>query len=388
MTYRTTFKYISILSIFLFAIGMGCKEKKEAKIETTEMKIEKPMGLEILIGTYTKEESQGIYKAFFDESTGTLSKPQLLVETENPTFLYQSQNKERVFAVNEVKEGKAISFSWNEDRTRLNPISEKLTGGSGPCHITLNNAQNFVAIANYGSGTFTLLKTNEDGDFLGEAQVRNHQGSGPVMPAQKSAHAHYSAFDDNDKYVYVVDLGIDKVLSYPIDNNGKLGNEQTALQMDPGDGPRHMAFHPTKKNMAFIINEHSNSVVSVSINHETGTFTRIDKKSTIPKNFTEPSFCADMHLSADGKFLYGSNRGNNSIVVFSVSDEGKLDLIDTVSVEGDWPRNFTLSPNGQYMLVANQKSNNITVFKIDAKTGIPSYTGQQIALSMPVCLKF
>ena len=386
MTYRTTFKHISILSIFLFAI-VGCKEKKEAKTETTEIKTEKPMGLEVLIGTYTKEESQGIYKAYFDENTGTLSKPQLLVETENPTFLYQSQDKKRVFAVNEVKEGKAISFNWNEDRTKLTPVSEKLTGGSGPCHITLNKAQTSVAIANYGSGTFSLLQINEEGHFLGEAQVRNHKGSGPVLPAQKSAHAHYAAFDANDKYVYVVDLGIDKVLSCPINAKGEFGNEKTALQMDPGDGPRHMAFHPSK-DLAFIINEHSNSVVSVSPNHETGTFTRIDKKSTLPENFTEPSFCADIHLSADGKFLYGSNRGHNSIAVFSVSDEGKLDLIDTVSVEGDWPRNFALSPNGEYMLVANQKSNNITVFKIDTKTGIPSYTGQQTSLSMPVCLKF
>lgn len=386
MTYRTTFKRISMLSIFLFAI-VGCKEKKEAKTETTEMKIEKPMGLEILIGTYTKEESQGIYKAYFDENTGTLSQPQLLVETENPTFLYQSQDKKRVFAVNEVKEGKVISFSWNEDRTKLIPASEKLTGGSGPCHITLNKAQNSVAIANYGSGTFSLLQTNENGDFLGEAQVRNHKGSGPVLPAQKSAHAHYAAFDANDKYVYVVDLGIDKVLSYPIDAKGEFGNEKTALQMDPGDGPRHMAFHPSK-DIGFIINEHSNSVVSVSLNKETGTFTRIDKKSTLPENFTAPSFCADIHISADGKFLYGSNRGHNSIAVFSISDEGKIDPIDTVSVEGDWPRNFALSPNGEYMLVANQKSNNITVFKIDTKTGIPSYTGQQISLSMPVCLKF
>ena len=387
MTYNTIFKRISMLSVFLFAATIGCKEKKETKTVETDIKIEKPVGAEVLIGTYTQEDSQGIYKAFFDEKTGILSKPELLVETENPTFLCQSQDKKSVYAVNAVKEGRTTSFRWNEDRTRLTPISEKLTGGSGPCHITLNKAQNLVAISNYGSGTFTLLKTNAQGELLEEAQVRNHKGSGPVLPAQASARAHYATFGANDRYAYVVDLGIDKVLAYPVDANGEIGSEQTALQMDPGDGPRHMVFHPSK-DMAFIINEHSNSVVSVSVNHDTGTFTRIDKKSTLPENYTDPSFCADIHISADGKFLYGSNRGHNSIAVFSVSDDGTLDLIDNVSVSGDWPRNFALSPNGDHMLVANQKSNNITVFKIDAKTGIPTYTGQEIALSMPVCLKF
>lgn len=376
-----------ICSVLLFVVFFGCKEKKEVVAQNTAENPNNLDTVELLIGTYTQNDSKGIYKATFNEATGTLENPLLIAETENPSFLCQSADKKTVYSTNEVKDGSISTFTWNADRSALTQLSKKPTEGSAPCHITLNGAQNLVASANYSSGTLTLYRTNAQGNLIDEPQVRHHEGSGPVLPAQKSAHTHYAAFAPNDKYLYAVDLGIDKVLSYPISADGDLGEKQIALQMDPGDGPRHMVYHPTK-DIVFIINEHSNSIVSASVDHNTGAYTRIDKKSTLPTDYSETSYCADIHISKDGKFLYGSNRGHNSIAVFSVSDEGMIALIDTVPVEGDWPRNFTLSPNGNYMLVANQKSDNITVFKIDKNTGLPTYTGQELKLSIPVCLSF
>jgi 6-phosphogluconolactonase len=166
-----------------------------------------------------------------------------------------------------------------------------------------------------------------------------------------------------------------------------LGKQQVALQLEPGDGPRHFVFHPTK-DVVFLMNELSNTVISAKVNLETGFLEKIDRKSTLPEGFTESSAGADIHISADGKFLYTTNRGHNSIAVFSIDENNKLNLLETTSVQGDWPRNFTFSPNEDFILVANQKSNNITVFKRDSVSGLLTSTNTDFKLGAPVCLKF
>ena len=266
-------------------------------------------------------------------------------------------------------------------------INEYPSEGVGPCFVELNKAENLLSVANYASGNIAVYIIQPNGAISKEVQTRQHSGSGPVRPNQVAAHAHCTKFDVAGKFLYAVDLVIDKVLSYPIDADGKLGEQQIALRTDAGDGPRHLIWHPTK-NIAFVINELSSSVISALVDTETGNFQRIDKKGTLPLDFEGDNNCADIHISTDARFLYASNRGHNSIAIFSVSEDGHLQLIANEFVQGDWLRNFNLAPDGRHLLVANRKSNNITVFKIDPTSGLLSYTGNQVELSQPVCLKF
>ena len=381
----------NILIFFCFVLIIGCKpnSKKTGDSEdiATMEKKETKTSVELLVGTYSDEDSKGIYKYNFDPATGKLSDKLLLAEQTSPTFLCISKDRSTVYSVNRPDPATTTVYKWNEDRTALIEKSTHLSEGDGPCYVALNEAENMLGVANYNSGNIALYHIDSEGNISGETQTKQHTGSGPFLPNQKSAHAHCTLFDASGRFMYVSDLGIDKVLLYPIDANGKLQEQQLALGMDPGDGPRLLIFHPSK-NQAFIINELSSSVVSASVDEETGVFTKIDKQSTLPSDFEGKNACADIRLSNDGKFLYASNRGHNSIAIFSVTNEGQLNLIHNEPVQGDWPRNFTLSPDGEYLLVANRISNNIVVFKVDKATGLLTYSGNQATISQPVCLVF
>ncbi len=308
-----------------------------------------------------------------------------MVLTANPSYLTISKDNRFVYAVNEEETGGVSSFKWNKDSTHLELISQLPTQGIHPCYIDLNSTEDVLAVANYTSGNITSFGVNKKGEINTTPQVIQHAGKGPVVDRQEGPHAHCSIFR-GDNYLYVVDLGIDQIIAYPI-KDGLLGEPHIAFDLNPGDGPRHLIFHPTK-DYAFVINELSNTLVSMKVDHEKGTFEVITRESTLPDDFTEQSQCADIHLSADGKFLYASNRGHDSIAIFSVSEEGALQRIGTESTRGEWPRNFTLSPDGNYLLVANQYTDNIVVFEVDKITGLLSYTGTEVEVFSPVCLKF
>lgn len=349
--------------------------------------MKKGESFELLIGTYTGEGSEGIYQAVFNSETGSLSAPELLVTTENPSFVTYSSDRRRVYAANETQPGSVSVFSWNQSGTELEQLHKLKSEGDHPCFVEVNDETNLLAVANYSSGTIAVYPLDSHGDPAGESEIRTHIGEGPFLPNQSSAHAHSSSFGPGGTYLYSADLGADNIYSYSIDSEEGLGEQEVALQMQPGDGPRHIAFHPEQPYL-FVINELSNTVVSAEIDSQTGKLTTIDRKSTLPSFFEGTSYCADIHLSADGRFLYASNRGHNSIAVFSVSEEGKLTLLQTESVRGDWPRNFAISPDGRFLLVANQRSNNITVFRIDPNNGMLRFTGKELKMSRPVCLKF
>lgn len=341
----------------------------------------------LLIGTYTGEGSEGIYLSGFFPSSGTLSNPRLLVSTENPSFIAYSDTRQKVYAVNETQPGSVSVFSWNEIGTSLNEVQKLESSGDHPCFVEVNEEMNLLAVANYSSGTITAYGLDSEGKLDSAPQTSSHIGDGPFLPNQSSAHAHCSRFGPTGNYLYAADLGADKIFGYPVDAETGLGEQEVALELTPGDGPRHIAFHPERPQL-FVINELSNTIVSANIDQATGKLTQIDRKSTLPSFFEGKSYCADIHLSADGKYLYASNRGHNSIAVFSVSEEGMLTLLQTESVHGDWPRNFVISPDGKFLLVANQRSDNVTVFKIDPSTGMIRFTGREIEISQPVCLRF
>ncbi len=377
-------KYLYI-GVMMFSL-LSCTKKVKESNPIEKQEVMKSETIEMLVGSYTDESSKGIYKFDFNPLEGTITNKVLVVETVSPSYFDISKDKQFVFAVNETDPGQASSFKWNEERTKLNPISKASSEGIHPCFVEINGAENLMAIANYSSGNVSVYNI-KDGEIKESPQTRQHNGSSIVKPNQEAPHAHCSKFGTNGKYIYVADLGIDEIVSYSVDEKGKLGEKQIALAMDKGDGPRHFIFHPSK-NIVFIINELSNTVTSAKVDITTGKFEKIDKQSTLPKDYTEKSYCADIHISSDGKFLYASNRGHNSLAIFSVSEEGNLQLLTTTSVEGDWPRNFTLSPDEKYLLVANQKSDNITVFSRDNETGLISFTENEVKLSKPVCVKF
>ncbi len=377
------------LSLILIGIAvLGCKQTQRVTQNNPETKeITKKETIELLVGTYTGENSKGIYKLQFNPETAALTDLELVASTENPSYLQISKDRDIVYAVNETKPGALSSFAWNQDRTHLNLIEQTSSEGEHPCYIALDPSERFVAAANYSSGNVVVYHVDEEANFSGAPQVRQHKGDGSVKPNQESPHAHFAAFSIQGSYLYVVDLGIDQVLSYPIDTEGNLGNAQIALQLDKGDGPRHLVFHPNK-DLVFVVNELSSTVVSAHIDTTTGIFQKIDKLSTLPESFSDKSFCADIHITANGKFLYVSNRGHNSIAIFKVAENGTLELLGTEAVRGDWPRNFTLAPGDTHLLVANQRSNNITVFRVNPVTGLLQYTGNEMAVEQPACLQF
>lgn len=378
----------SVYLVFIVFLGImfGCKNQPKKTNLANVPHQNQNERIQLLVGTFAEGEDRGIYQLDFNTRTGELSNSQHVVKEEKSGYLYLSKDGEMVYSSNGTKPGSVSAFQWNKDKTALNRVGNLPSVGDGACYIELNPTENLLAAANYGSGGIVLYPLDKKGNLVNAPQGIQHGGSGP-HPNQKTPHAHCVKFSKNGKFLYAVDLGIDQILSYPINSEMQMDPANIGLQMDPGDGPRHFIFHPTQDRV-FIINELSSTVVSAEVDQKSGVFTGIDKKSTLPDGYQGPNSCADIHISADGKFLYASNRGHNSIAIFSVSDTGNLNLEANVAVQGDWPRNFTLSPDGKFLLVANQKSNNITVFKVDNKTGLLEFTGNEITLSQPVCLKF
>ena len=374
MTHKCLKLLTLLLSVFLI---YSCKneENKMLKSETN-----KDTG--VIVGTYTNAGSEGIYKLIMN-SNGNLYKKQLLVKVENPSFLAVSKRGEFVYAVQENEIGKVFAYKWNEEKNRLIEIENMETAGKHPCYVSLNHNNKSIAFANYSSGNIGFVEVNENGGFKSDIQVKQHKGKGTLLPNQEKPHAHCTKFYKNN-FLYAVDLGIDKVLKYTIDNNEMIKSE-IVLESKNGDGFRHLIFHPTK-NISYVVNEFSNSVMVSQIEKETGVFNKIQQVSTLPKGYEKESFAADIQISNDGKFLYISNRGQNSIAIFSIDIEGLLTFITTESVRGNWPRNFMLTKDNNFLLVANQFSNNIVVFKRDENTGMLEYTGNQLEMSLPVFL--
>jgi 6-phosphogluconolactonase len=371
-----------LMYMLLMIVAIACSKPNQNQTESTS-EVEK---MKLLVGTYTGKGSEGIYQISFNPETGALSDTLLLVESNNPSYLTQSTDGQLVYAVNETADGGVSAFQWNKEQSALELIGMQKSQGDYPCYIDINPINDQIALANYGTGNVVSYGLMADGTLSEVGTDNQHEGQGPNEERQEGPHAHFSQFSQDGKNLYAIDLGIDKVMRYPLDS-GKVGEGEVALSLEPGDGPRHLVFHPTKP-LVYVITELSNVVVGAKV-LENGNFEAIGRFSTLPENFEGDSYCADIHISNDGRYLYASNRGHNSIAIFSVGQEdGKLQMVATESVYGDWPRNFTLSPDNKFLLVANQNSDNITVFKRDTETGMLHYTDQQIKLSQPVCLLF
>ena len=342
----------------------------------------------LYIGTYTSGKSEGIYVYKMDPVTGAL-KPAGSIRSENPSFLALDAAKRFLYAVNETPTGAVSSFRIDPATRQLTLLNQQPSAGADPCHLMVDQRGKSLLLANYSSGTVSVLPIQRDGSLGAAIDVKQHEGSGP-REQQKSAHAHCIKLDRANRFAVAADLGADKVMIYRFNPaSGKLGTaQQPSAMLHPGAGPRHLTFHPNGKYL-YVINELDSSLTTFRYDPAKGTLTPFETVSTLPRDFVGTSYCADIHISKSGRFLYGSNRGHNSIVVFAIDPRtARLSLAQHVSTEGNWPRNFVIDPTGQFLLVANQRSDNVVVFRIDAKTGQLTPTGHAAEIPVPVCLQF
>jgi 6-phosphogluconolactonase len=345
-----------------------------------------PSIYQLYIGTYTDGESEGIYLAQFDADSGILSQPQLVANIDNSSFQCITPDGKQLWSVSESWNGpgKVIGFTMDSTSGDLKKLAEYPTLGNGPCYVSYHAKSETVLAANYNTGNVVRIVVGESSK--GNTAVHRHEGNGPNTSRQSSPHAHNIHIDLEGKYAYSCDLGTDQVYVYDLANKGL--QVKHIIQTEKGAGPRHLDFHPEGKAMT-VINELNSTIETYLPDHD-GVYSKLlSVVSTIPSTHTSNNQCADLHYSTDGKTLYASNRGHNSIAVFSV-DQNTMEptLVQWMEEALQWPRNFVLSPNGKYLLAANQEAHNISIYGIDQQNGKLTFTGHTTTLSKPVCLTF
>ncbi|WP_404329685.1 lactonase family protein [Mesobacillus maritimus] len=337
------------------------------------------------IGTYTKGESKGIYSFQLDTQGKTISNIEVVAELENPTYLTITEDQQFLYSV--VKEGESggvAAFSLSEDAAQLRELNRTLESGASPCHVITGPNQSVLA-TNYHKGTVTYYKSNEDGSITAPLSFAKHEGSGPD-PRQEKAHTHYSGYTPDGKYIVVAELGIDQIITYRLEN-GQLV-EVTRLATKPGSGPRHLTFHP-REPYAYVMTEFSSELIVLKYNQNDGSFEQKQVISALPDSFNENNQGSAIHITSDGKFVYVANRGHDSIAVFEVNQETyQLSLIEHVSTEGNWPRDFMLDPSENFLIVANQNSSNLVLYSREQTNGKLSLLQKDVTVPDPVCVKF
>ncbi len=358
-----------------------------------------PGAYRVYVGTYTGGQgpvrSRGIYVLDMDAHSGKLGAPRLAAEATDPSFLAIHPGGAFLYAANESgaiggrRNGGVSAFAIDEENGTLTLLNQQLSGGSGPCHLVVDRQGRNALVANYGSGSVACLPIEPDGRLRPASSTIQHRGRGSDPSRQLGPHAHSINLDADNRFAFVADLGLDEVLIYDFDpSRGQLIPHQPPFaRVAPRSGPRHFAFHPEGR-FGYVINEMASTITAFDYDPDAGTLKEIQTISTLPANFRGQSFTADVHVHPSGKFLYGSNRGHDSIAIFAIAPEtGKLTVVGIESTRGKTPRNFAMDPKGAFLLAENQDSNTIVAFRIDTDTGRLEPTGQTIEVSKPVCIK-
>ncbi|MGB0579260.1 MAG: lactonase family protein [Limisphaerales bacterium] len=353
----------------------------------------------VYFGTYTKRESKGIYVARLDLKTGALSALStnaLAAESVNPSFLAIHPAGDKLYAVNEIadyngeKAGAVSAFRINTDSGALELINQQSSKGGGPCHLVVDSSGQNVLLANYGGGSVAALPIADDGSLKPASTFVQHQGSSVNPRRQKGPHGHSINVDPGNKFAVAADLGLDKLLVYRFDAGAGtlVANNPPSASVVPGAGPRHFAFHGSGK-FAYVINELNCTVTAFNYDAEAGTLTELQTVSTLDVPQQKGFSTAEVQVHPSGRFLYGSNRGHDSIAVFTINQSsGRLTQVQVQPSGGTTPRNFGIDPTGQYLLAAGQNSDNVAVFRIDPNTGRITPTGHELEVPTPVCVKF
>ena len=372
------------------ALAAGCSPKPQPAEEAPGA------GRQLVyFGTYTRGESRGIYSGWFSPATAEVTGAELAAEVPNPSFLALHPNRKYLYAVSEMigggkKEGAVSAFAIDHATGKLTLLNQVSARGAGPCHVAVDRTGKYVAVANYSSGSTAVFPISEDGS-LGEATgFAQHQGKSVHPRRQKGPHAHEVVFSPDNRFLLAPDLGLDQVLVYRFDaGTGKIEpNDPPFARLAPGSGPRHLAFHPVKP-WVYVINELSSKVTAFHWDAARGALEEFQTVSTLPEGFEGENTTAEIAVHPSGRFLYGSNRGHDSIAVFQIDQEnGTLSGLATFSTRGEWPRNFSLDPEGKFLLAANQRSDSVSIYRIDPATGHLEALGQPLPLPAPVCVLF
>jgi 6-phosphogluconolactonase len=349
----------------------------------------------VYVGTYTSGKSEGIYLYRLDLSSGELKHVATAKGVKDPSFLVLAPNRRFLYAVNEVEEfagkksGAISAFAVDQRTGELRFLNQQPSLGGAPCYVAIDTAGRFVLVANYVGGNVAVLPAKRDGSLGPAIDMKQAQGSSVNKERQESPHAHCIALDRANRFAYSCDLGTDKIMIFRFDSrSGKLlPNEQPWVQVKPGSGPRHLAFHPSG-NYLFVLNELNSTVTAFARDLRKGSLKGLQTLTTLPADFSGTNSGADIHVSPDGRFLYSSNRGHDSIALFMIDPRGGLTAVGHESTRGMTPRNFAIDPTGAFLLAANQKSDNIVVFRRDRKTGRLAATDHMVEVPAPVCLKF
>jgi 6-phosphogluconolactonase len=345
--------------------------------------------IRLFAGRYTETGGKGLFIFDLNCEAGTFK---LLSETDagpNPSYFCISKKKDLIYAADEVMEfnggkgGGVTALKYIPETRGIEKVKDLTVPDGGSCFVSLSPAEDYLLMANYSSSSIAVVKLDEEG-----IPVRVTDTVSFAVNDGKVSHPHMISFDPAGGKVYLTDLGLDRIVIYDFDP--VLGHlkqiENGIISFPGGTGPRHFVFNSAGTKM-YVICE-LNSTISVFDVDENGGLKSIQTLTTLAESFKGESNCADIHIGKNGQYLYGSNRGENTIVVFKIGIEGKLSLQGRISCGGDWPRNFVIDPSGKYILVGNQKSGNISLFKIDQKNGMPVDSGKDYKLSAPACLKF
>jgi 6-phosphogluconolactonase len=357
---------------------------------------EAPKKFLVYAGTYTVgTKSQGIYRMELDLATGKLSEPVIAGRTLNPSFLAIHPSGKYVYAVNEVSDfndkkgtGGVSAFAIDSKTGDLTLLNQEPSMGEHPCHLITDKAGKYVLVANYAGGSACVLPIEADGKLGKPTGFVQHKGKSVNPARQEKAHAHSINLDAANRHAFVADLGLDEVRIYRFEKGKLTANDPPSVRMKPGAGPRHFALHPSGK-FAYVINELDSTVTAMNYDATKGALEVIQSVSTLPKGYKGNTTTAEVVVHPTGKFLYGSNRGHDSIAIFTIEPEtGKLTPAGHQSKGIKVPRNFAVEPTGKFCLVANQGGGTILVFRIDPKTGALEPTESKAEVPAPVCVRF
>ena len=362
----------------------------------------------VYVGTYSESilfgtgqvlqgQGRGIYRFRFDPGAGALTLDAITEGVRNSSYLAFDPKRRFLYCVNEFKEfegkasGAVSAFAIDPDSGDLAFLNMKASHGTDPCHLTVDATGRFLLVANFASGSVCVLPIDEDGSLREASQVIQHEGSSVDPKRQAGPHAHAVTLDNANRYLFVPDLGMDKVMIYAFDAaTGRLtpNPAQPFLPTRSGAGPRQIVMHPGGE-FAYLINELDSTMTACRYAADTGRLTELQTLSTLPEGFGGHSTCAEIQIAPSGRFLYGSNRGHNSIAIFAINpDSGTLTVVGHESTRGETPRNFVVSPSGAFLAAANQDSNTVVMFRIDPETGKLKATGNVVEAGTPICVRF
>jgi 6-phosphogluconolactonase len=349
----------------------------------------------VYVGTYTDHGSKGIYVYRFDSSTGKMTSLGLAAESAEPSFLAVDSSGRFLYSVNETETfngqptGAVSAFAIQPNSGKLSLLNQVSSRGTDPAHVTLDRTGKYALVANYTSGSVAVFALLKDGRLGEVTSFVQHKGSSVNPERQKGPHAHAIALSPDNRFAVVADLGLDELLVYSFDAaKGTLGTQPQVVKASPGTGPRHLVFS-TDGRFLYMLTEMQSSVVAYSYDAASGALHELQTISSLPKGFSGENTAAEIEIDPSGKFLFASNRGDDSIAVFAIdSHTGMLTHVETDSTGGKTPRNFAIDPTGSWLLAATQDSDNIVVFRVDQKTGHLKASGNVLKVPSPVCLKF